>query len=582
MQSLIQKARTELKQNWKAGLSVALVNIPLSLSLAIASGAAPTAGIITAIWAGLMAAVFGGSHFNIIGPAGALSGILAAYALMYGPAVLPIVAIISGFVVLGVWILRWDKYIVFIPSSVVHGFTLSVAIVIGLAQLNFALGLKGLPVHKELLENVGETFKHLHLINPSTFILFAIGLALMFALLKYKPTWPNSVVVAIFGIAVSLLCKAQILPFAFDTLQTRYGDLSLSLFSTSHLSWSAFNIDTLKAVPLVAVIIVLETLLSAKIADGMTRTRFNQKKEVFGVGLANIASGLFGGLPATGVFVRTALNVRSGAKSRYAAIINIIFVVILSFLILRWFSYLPLATVASILIYVALRMVSREHFANLYRFDKTAFGIALVVAGLSVVYDPLVGILAGSAVSLMVFIKYISKAQCELVVGKFGEHEISREMEGERVHTTSTEESSGLSLNEVQDITNENQEIPGAYMTRISAQSVNQVSGDVLVFRFVGELNYMNAERYKELSYEIVSPTNIIFNFKNLFYVDVDGLDALDEIIYELEQKGNTVYVSGISAYIEPLFRRKEWYQKKVNADAVFFNTKAAILSLKK
>ncbi|HEY1037555.1 MAG TPA: SulP family inorganic anion transporter [Candidatus Paceibacterota bacterium] len=549
----------EIADNWKSGLSVALVNIPLSLSLAIASGASPTAGIITAIWAGLIAAIFGGSHFNIIGPAGALSGILAGYALVFGPAVLPIVALISGIVTLAVWALKWDKYIVFIPSSVVHGFTLSVAFVIGLGQLNFALGLSNLPKHEHLVQNVHETFSNIGLISWPTFTLFAVGLAMMFAILKFKPRWPNSVIVAVFGIAVSLLSSAGYLPFAFETLQTRFGNLSLSLFDMSHLTWSAFNMATFKAVPLVAVIVILETLLSAKIADGMTKTRFNQGKEVFGVGLANIASGLFGGLPATGVFARTALNVKSGAKSRYSAIINVFAVVIISVALLRWFSYLPLAIVASILIYLSLRMVAKEHFVNLYRFDKTAFWISLAVAFLSIVYDPLIGILAGSAVALLVFVKYLSKAQCELVVGKFADTDFVKSSEG------------GSTISP-------RQEIPGAHMKRVTAEELEleEVSADVLVYRFVGELNYMNAERYKELTHKIAHAKHVIFNFKNLFYVDVDGLDALDEIIEELEGKGKHVYVSGISKFIQPMFLKKDWYNEKAASKSVFETTKEA------
>jgi SulP family sulfate permease len=547
----VKSFKSEWKYNWKSGLSVALVNIPMSLSLAIASGASPTAGVITAIWAGLVGAIFGGSHFNVVGPAGALSGILAGYALMYGPGVLPIVALISGIMILGIWALKWERYIVFIPSSVVHGFTLSVALVIALGQLNSALGLKGLPAHEKLLSNIWESILHINQTQLPTFAVFLAGLALMFAIFKYKPTWPNSIIVAVIGIGAGALGAIGKLSFTLDTLQTKYGTLHLALFSMPHLDSSMFSLTVLKAVPLVAIIVILETILSAKVADGMTKTRFNQSKEVLGIGLANIVSGLFGGLPATGVFARTALNIRSGAKSRYSSIINVFGVILISLVLLQGFSYLPLAIVASILVFLSFRMVTKEHFANLYKFDKTAFGISLAVAALSIVYDPLIGILAGSAVSLMVFVNFLSKSQCELVVGKVDKHVCDEDLDSHLHYTTDKE----LDLEEV--------------------------SANVLIYRFVGELNYINSERYKELTHKITGDQSVIFNLKNLFYVDVDGLDALDEIIEELETRNVTVYLSGVSKYLQPLFMKKEWYEEKVKEGHVVSNTKDAINKIK-
>ncbi|MEN9649494.1 MAG: hypothetical protein RL094_461 [Candidatus Parcubacteria bacterium] len=529
---------SEMKANWKAALSVALINIPMSISLAIASGVAPTVGIVTAIWAGLVAAIFGGSHYNVVGPAGALSGILAGYSLIFGPQILPVIALITGVMVLIIWALRWDRYIVFIPSSVVHGFTLSVAFVIGLGQLNSAFGLKGLIKHEKFVGNVVETLRHLGSTHAPTFILFIIGLAMMFALFKWLPKIPNSVVVALFGIAVGVVASKGYLPYGFETIQSKYGALSLNLFSMPHFTKEMFSIAVFKAIPLVAIVVILETLLSAKIADGMTKTRYNQKKEVFGIGLANVVSGLFGGLPATGVFARTAMNIKSGATSRYSAIMNTIVVAIVSFFLLQYFSYLPMAIVASILIYIALRMVALKHFQNLYRFDKTAFILSIVVAVLSIVYDPLIGILLGSGVSLLIFMNYMSKAQSEVLIGS-----AQGEMERLRVNDINFEE----------------------------------VGGDTMIYRFVGELNYMNAETHKTFLVNLKADKYVIFNFKNLFYIDIDGLDALDEIIEELELHGKHVYVSGLPPILESLFLQKAWYLRKKEQKHVFEGTAGAL-----
>lgn len=533
---------SEVKMNWKAGLTVALVNIPMSLALAIASGATPSAGIVTAIWAGIVSALIGGSLFNIVGPAGALSGILASYALMYGAAVLPVIAIISGIIILITWFFRLDRYVVFIPSSVIHGFTLAVAITIGFGQLNAAFGLTGLAPHETFMRNVLESLSNLGKTNWDAFGLFIFGLAALFTFMKFAPKFPGIIAVAIGGICVGYATTRDWLPLAFQTVQTKFGAVSLNLFSVPDFTASAFNLTVIKAAPLVAVIIVLETLLSAKVADGMTKTKFKQRREVLGIGLANIVSGFFGGLPSTGVFARTALNIRSGATSNYSAIINAIAVAVISLVFLPGFSYLPMPIVASILVFLAFRMVAAEHFINLYKFDKTACGLSILVAVLCVVYDPLIGILAGSAISLLFFVNYLSQAQGEVVIG---------DAHGE--------------------------------MERYSASDfdVQKTGGNTLIYRFVGELNYMNAEGHKEFVHRINGDHFIILNFKNLFYVDIDGLEAVDEIVTELEGRGKEVYLSGISPQILPLFAKKKWFTKLKDNNFVVGSTSEALDKVK-
>ena len=529
----------QLKLNWKAGLSVALVNIPMSLSLAIASGGAPTTGIVTAIWAGLIAALIGGSFFNIVGPAGALSGILASYALLYGAAVLPIIAIVSGVIILIAWFFRLDRYIVFIPSSVIHGFTLAVAITIGFGQLNSSFGLKGLTPHDTFVKNLIESLAHIGSTVPSTFTLFLIGLAILFTLAKFFPKAPATVLVAVLGIGVGYASSKGILPYSFDTIFTKFGNISLHLFQMPNFGNNAFNMTVIKAAPLVAIVTILETLLSAKVADGMTKTKFRQRREVLGIGLANIGSGLFGGLPATGVFARTALNIRSGAVSNYSAIINALLVALISLVLLPGFSFLPMATVASILVFLAFRMVAAEHFIKLYKFDKTACGLSFVVAVLCVVYDPLIGILAGSAISLLFFVNYLSKAQGELVVGTVSGDMTDLELE-------KFDSSKGVNL--------------------------QKMGGNTVMYRFVGELNYMNAEMHKSAIEKVNGDHYVVFNFESLFYVDIDGLDAIDEMIESLELRGKDVYVCGASSYIESLFAKKAWFSQKMVQGHLFKN----------
>lgn len=513
---------SNIKSNWKSGLTVALVALPLSLSLGVAAGATPLMGVITAIWAGLIAALFGGSNYNVVGPTGALSGILATYALIHGAASLPLLAILSGIIILAFYVLRWERYIVFIPASVVHGFTLGVAFIIGLNQLNFALGLKNLPSHERFFDNVIESFSHIGQASWITFALFLISLAVIIALRKYAPRIPGAIAIAPIGILIGWLADKGIIAFDIQTIATKFGSIPNSIASMPQLSFGMFGREAIFAALTIAVVAILETLISAKIADGMTKTKSDQRKEVFGLGLANVASGLFGGIPATAALARTSLNIKSGATHKVSAAIASIGVVIIALVLLSGFQYLPLAFVAAILVSVALFMVEREHFVHLYHYDKKVFGLALVVAGITIVEDPIMGILFGSVIALLMFVNTLSWAQSEVTINKggsiIGRHR-SDELESLEEH------------------------------------------GDILVYRFAGQLTYINAQGHLQALAQIKEETKVVvLSFRNLFYIDIDGVDAVAEMIETLEQNGKTVYLSSVNHQVRNMIKRSAWY----------------------
>ncbi|MBP9686984.1 MAG: SulP family inorganic anion transporter, partial [Candidatus Doudnabacteria bacterium] len=402
----------KISQNWKAGFTVALISIPLSISLAIASGAPPTTGLITAVWAGLIAAIFGGSNYNVVGPAGALTGILAAYALLYGADTLAMVALVAGVLILLSWIFKLERFLVFVPGSTIHGFTLSVAIIIALNQLNAALGLIGLEKHEQFLLNIWETLQHLGSTSLPALITFSVGLLFLFASLKLTPKIPGAITIAPIGILLGYIVTNITDSFSLATVGTTYPNLSTSLFNFPHIT---FNQDILVTGAAVAFVAILETMLSAKIADGMTKTTYNERKEMLGLGLANLASGAAGGLPATGVLVRTALNVRTGATHKIASGINAVLVGIFSIILFHWFSYLPMAIIAAILVFAAIRMVGAEHFVRYFKYDKVGFALAMLVTAVSIYKDPTMGLLVGIGASLLVFMEKLSRGQCELI-----------------------------------------------------------------------------------------------------------------------------------------------------------------------
>jgi len=543
----MKNARTSflgnIKRNWKSGITVSLVSIPLSISLAVAANSTPIMGIITAFWAGLIASILGGSNYNIVGPTGALSGILAMFAITYGVASLPALAIMSGIIILIFFILHFERYIILIPSSVIHGFTLGVAFIIGLNQLNSALGLQGLVQHEKFIKNVMESFAHIGQFDGGTAVLFFGTLAILFVFLKLIPKIPGPIIVAPIGIFLGYLSEAGIIGAKFQTLHSKFGDIIGSkIFQMPSLSFNFLDTNLFKASLAISVVAILETLISAKIADGMTKTKSSHRKEMMGLGFANIASGIFGGIPATAALARTSLNVKSGATSKLSAAVSSIMIAIVSVIFISYFKYLPMAVVASILVYVAFRMVEAEHFKHIYIHNKSAFGLSIVVALITVIQDPIVGILVGSVISLLIFVNHFSKAQSEIIINK------DRKMI--------------------------------AKIQTVKFNEIEKHGGDVIVYRFAGQMNYINSQSHLENLSKINGAHTVALNFRNLFYIDVDGLDSLKEIIETMKAKGKKVIITSAGPFIIPMLDREDWFSDMKQAGLVFNSTTEALKTL--
>lgn len=535
--------KTLIRENWKAGLAVALVNIPLSISLAIAAGATPLMGIITAIWAGLFAAILGGSDFNIVGPTGALSGLLATYALTNGVGSIPTLAIMSGFIVLLVYIFKWERYITFIPGSAIHGFTLGVAFIIGLNQLNFATGLSGLKIHETFLENILESLANISKADPITFIIFLASLVFLFIWTKKIPSIPGAIVLAPVGIIFGFLMSKGFFPFELQTIFTKFGEIKTAIIDIPTFSTDFLNRNLIVASLSVALVAIIETLLSAKIAADMTGVKYDRKKEVFGLSVANIASGFFGGIPATAALARTALNVKSKANNRMSSVINVFFVILISLILLPVFKFLPLSIIAAILVHVAVRMVDKSHFERFWEDDKTSFGLSMAVAIITVVEDPIIGILVGAVLSLLIFINKLSEGQSEIA---FYDQE-------------------------------------GKFVKRVLNQNFleNKETPKVIVYRFSGALTYINSGSHLEIIEKIKDAQTVIFSMRNLFFIDLDGLDALEEMIKTLTAKKIKVCISSVSDTIEKALENRGFYKEKCQENLVFRRSAEALEKIK-
>ncbi len=527
-----------LRSNWQSGLTVSLVSIPLSVSLAVASQATPLMGVITAIWAGLIAAMFGGSNFNIVGPTGALSGLLAAYALTHGAAMLPMLAIVTGIFVLVAYVAKLERFLVFVPASAIQGFTLGVAFIIGLNQLNFAFGLSGLPTHERFIENVLESIRHIQFASLTAVTVFLVFLLGLFVFVKWLPKVPGAIVLAPVGILLGYLTQTGRVPLILATLGSKYPDMQARIFDFPQFTVHPSLISAAFGVALIA---ILETMISAKIADGMTHTKYNKRKEMLGLGLANIGSGLAGGIPATAALARTSLNIRSKANHSTSAGISSVAIAIISLIFLRYFVYIPLPVIAAILVFVAARMVEVHVFKRFFAYDRVSFFLALFVAAVTIYQDPIVGLILGTAVSLIIFMERLSRGQFELLVN---------------------DKQKGLIKKIIADATH----------------PVISEPSDTLVYSIKGQLAYINAESHiRRFEQGLSGYKYVLLRLRELYFIDLDGLDALDEIIAHIQSQGKTVMISGVNPFVQTILEGSKHFKDLSVRHLVFERTTEAL-----
>jgi len=389
-----------------AGLTVAIVALPLSMAIAIASGATPAQGLYTAIVGGFLVSALGGSRFQIGGPAGAFIVLVAATVQAHGMDGLILAVILSGLMLTAVGFLRLGTYVKFIPYPVTVGFTAGIAVIIFASQISDLLGLRlGEAEPGPLMEKLPVLWSGLPTVNPATVFLAGATIALIIGLKRVRPHWPGMLIaVAVTGLATVGLG----LPVA--TIGTAFGGIPSGLPMPA---LPAFDLEKVQAVLPSAVAFALlgsiESLLSAVVADGMTGRRHRSNCELVAQGVANIASGLFGGICVTGTIARTATNVRAGAHGPVAGMLHAAFLLLFVLVAAPLASYIPLASLAGVLAVVAWNMVEKQAFATLLRASRGDAAVLLVTFALTIFRDLTEAIVVGFALGSILFIHRMSK-----------------------------------------------------------------------------------------------------------------------------------------------------------------------------
>ena len=380
-----------------AGLTVAIVALPLSMAIAVASGVSPERGLYTSIIGGFLVSALGGSRFQIGGPAGAFIVLVAATTAQFGVQGLLVTVLMSGLMLLLLGALRLGSLIRHIPHAVTVGFTCGIAATILASQLK---DLGGLTIQGAepgpFFPKLAVLLHALPTLNPAAASVGLGAAALIFVLRWLRPSWPG-MLIAVVGAAIT----AALLRLPVETIGSRFGGLPHGVplphwpQVTPHLLWqllpSAFSFTLLGGV---------ESLLSAKVADSMTGRKHRSNMELVAQGIANMASALFGGISVTGTIARTATNIRAGATSPVAGMLHSLFLLLFILVAANLASFVPLAALAGVLVVVCWNMAEKKEFWRLLGYSREMI-VLLATFGLTLVKDLTYGIVMGCALAAL-------------------------------------------------------------------------------------------------------------------------------------------------------------------------------------
>jgi SulP family sulfate permease len=484
-----------------AGITVAIVALPLAIGFGIASGVTPAQGLWTAIIGGFLISAFGGSRVQIGGPTGAFVPIIAGIVAAQGYGGLAVATLLAGVMLIGMGALRLGALIKYIPYPVIAGFTSGIAVIIFIGQLRELLGLRvALPVNA--LQQVGVFAVHL---QATQWQAVAVGMATIATMVFWPRRW-RAVPPAIFAV-IGLTIVAHKLAFPIETIGTRFGGIPqgfpgvhIPLVSFAHvqaLMLPAFTIAMLGAI---------ESLLSAMVADGMIGSRHDSNQELIGQGLANLVSPLCGGIAATGAIARTATNVRSGGRTPVAGMVHSVTLLLIVLVAAPLARFIPLATFSGVLMVIAWRMGEWHNFGIMARGPRGDFWVLLVTFALTVTFGLTVAVGLGLLIAAALFVRQMEAVtQIQMVTA-----ESDFEVGGESVR---------------------GKDIPAG----------------VLIYRFEGPLFFGVAEKLEAaLERSSATPPVVIFRMRNVPVIDATGLRVLNLVREKFERRGTRMIFSGM------------------------------------
>jgi len=509
------------------GLTAAVVALPLALAFAVASGVDPKAGLYTAIVAGIIAAVFGGSPVQITGPTGAMAVILVGIVSTYGIEKVWIAGVMAGIIQVALGVAKLGRLVKFIPYPVTAGFTNGIAVIIFCGQLNSFFGLQ-LPRSEHFLPGLWQTAMHVDGLNWA-----AVGLAAI--VIVTKLFWPR-ITTAIPGSLVGLVLATAIAS-GFHLSVPTIGSIPQSLPMLQSIPhWNDFGLirELINPALALAALGSIESLLSAVVADGMTVSeKHDSDRELIGQGLANIVVPFFGGIPATGAIARTAVNVRAGGKTRLSGVVHGVAIAIIVLTLAPLAAQVPLAALAGILMVTSVRMIEWEAIGLLMRATYSDFAVMLLTWTVTIFFDLVLAVEVGLIAAGALFIKRMS----DLSLGKVPETEAFP---------------------------------PGIPL---------ELSKQIAVYRVDGPVFFGAAERFVTFLRDEPEVKYLILRLRFVPNMDITGLVALEDIYRDLKRHNCRLLLSGLQPEVELLLERTGLLDK-IGRDNCFATTDAAIYAL--
>ncbi|MBX3689473.1 SulP family inorganic anion transporter [Dokdonella sp.] len=395
----------DLRRDLIAGLTVSIVALPLSMALAIASGASPTAGLWTAIVAGFLISALGGSRVQIGGPTAAFIPVVFAVIARFGYDGLIVATLMAGAMLILAGLLRLGTLVKYMPQPVVTGFTAGIAVSIFSSQIKDLLGLDIAKLPAEFLPRWQAYAAHIGSLNPYAAGLAAATLAILIALRRWRPTWPAFLIAVVLATLATVLLQLPV-----ETIVSRFGSIPRELPLPQ---WPRFDLarlhELLPSAFTIAFLGGVESLLSAVVSDGMIGGRHRSNCELVGQGAANVASALIGGLPATGAIVRTATNVRAGARSPVAGMAHALFILLFVLVAAPLANQVPLPAMAAMLLIIAWNMSEIERIRQLMRSPLGDRLVLIVTFVLTVAIDLTVAVEVGVVLAAFLFMYRMSE-----------------------------------------------------------------------------------------------------------------------------------------------------------------------------
>lgn len=395
-----------LRSDLIAGLTVAIVALPLAMAMAVASGASPDKGLVTAVVAGFFISFLGGSKVQIGGPTGAFVVVIFDVIARFGLDGLIVSSVMAGIILIIAGYARLGKLIKYIPYPVITGFTTGIAVIIASSQVKDFLGLTYSNVPAEFIEKWMSYFEHLNETSLFAVGLGVLALAIIIICKKISAKIPAYLVSILI---VSLISFIFALPV--DTIGSRFPDMPTGLPAPTlpHLTLEEIR-ALIPSAFTIAFLAGIEALLSAVVADSMIGTKHSLNQELVGQGVANIASGFFGGLPATGAIARTATNIKSGGKTPMSGVFHALFLLVFLYTIMDILAYIPMAGLAAVLFMVAWGMSDIKHFMQISRISPSDRTILFLTFALTVLVDLTVAIGVGVTFASLLFMRHMSKS----------------------------------------------------------------------------------------------------------------------------------------------------------------------------